>query len=132
VRRRAERTSRLAQVQARLQQREEWKLQELQRRRAEVEAAEREVMAALGADNALHGLFLDAMARRLGALGRDAARLKSEEVAQRRRLLAAAARLKVAERLAERAAREARREADKAELADVMDEAVARSDTSLR
>ncbi|HVY43462.1 MAG TPA: hypothetical protein VG966_10555 [Hyphomicrobiaceae bacterium] len=129
---RAEKTRRIARVQQQMQRAEEWRLGDLQRRRSRVEADEREVLAALGEENALHGLFLDTMARRLHALAQEAARLRDEEKAQIRRLLAATGKLKVAERLAATAAEEARREEDKKQLADIIDETVARKDASLR
>ncbi|MET0569589.1 MAG: hypothetical protein ABWZ74_10970, partial [Hyphomicrobiaceae bacterium] len=71
---RAKKIQRIVKAQAQLKLAEEWRLRGLQGRLAEIEAGERELLASLGTDNALHGLFLDATARRLRSVAEDAAR----------------------------------------------------------
>ena len=104
---RAKKIQRIVKAQAQLKLAEEWRLRGLTARLAEIEAGERELIAALGADNALHGLFLDATARRLRAVAEDAARIREAKDAAIAQAAGAATRLKTAERLSEdgRAAR---------------------------
>jgi hypothetical protein len=121
MRGRVDKLRRIVEVQRQLVRAHESRLRDLQRRLAETEVAEREVLAALGDEHALHGLFLDTMARRLRSLGRETARIRAEAVAQSRKLLDCTAKLKTAERLTGAAEQAARCEADKRQLCDVID-----------
>ena len=64
---REQRTRRVLALQVQLHRVEHWKLLDLQRRGAELDAQRRELIAALNDSDALQGLFLDATARRLMA-----------------------------------------------------------------
>ena len=128
---RAKKIQRIVKAQAQLKLAEEWRLRGLQGRLAEIEAGERELLASLGTDNALHGLFLDATARRLRSVAEDAARTTERRDQQSRKLLVAATRLKSAERLSEAAGREAERDIEKKDLLDLIEQLVARPDASL-
>lgn len=128
---RAKKIQRIVKAQAQLKLAEEWRLRGLQGRLAEIEAGERELLASLGTDNALHGLFLDATARRLRSVAEDAARTTEQRDQQSRQLLASATRLKSAERLSEAAEREAERDVEKKDLLDLIEQLVVRPDASL-
>lgn len=118
---RTDKARRLATIQRQVKLAEEWKMRDLERRLGEAAMAQQELIAALNDEHALHGLFLDTMARRLRALARDAERIGAAKDAQARRLLASAGRLKCAERFAAVANLEAQRESDKKDLLDLLD-----------
>lgn len=131
MRSKAQKARRLVSVQAQMKRMEEWKLADLERRLAEGEAAQREIIAALNEDHALYGLFIDTTARRLRALAEEAGRLRDAKDVQARRVLACAGWLKSAERLAAAAEGELEREVAKKELLDVFEAFAACRDASL-
>jgi len=128
---RAQKARRLVSVQAQMKRVEEWKLGDLERRLAEGEAAQREIIAALNENHALYDLFIDAIARRLRALAQEAGRVREAKDVQTQRLLACAGRLKSAERLAKTADYELQREIAKKDLLDLAEAFAARRDASL-
>jgi hypothetical protein len=71
----ARKVHRILAVQQQLYRIEEWKLADLERTLERLEVSQREVIGALNEDDALQGLFLDAMARRLRSLGEEASRV---------------------------------------------------------
>jgi hypothetical protein len=121
----ARKVHRILAVQRQLYRIEEWKLADLRRRLEDLEAGERGLIGALNEDDALQGLFLDALARRLRVLAEEAAGLGEEAEARTARLLEHAARRLCAERLAETADRRARQAAGKRELADIIERVAA-------
>jgi hypothetical protein len=128
---RAEKTRRVASVQAQIKRLEEWKLAELERRLAKSEEAQRETIAALNQDHPLHGLFIDVIARRLRTLTEEASRTRDIRDVQGRRLLACAGRSKSADRLAAAADRAEQRDIAKKELLELVETLAARRDASL-
>lgn len=128
---RTEKMQRIVKAQEQLKLAEEWRLRSLEGQLAETEASERELLTSLGTDSALHGLFLDATARRLRSVAEDAARIKQQRGQQSRKLLASATRLKSAERLLDAAEREAERGLEKKELLDLIEQLAAPTDASL-
>jgi hypothetical protein len=76
---RAQRTRRVLVLQEQLHRVEHWKLLDLQRRVAELDLQRRELIAALNDSDALQGLFLDATARRLMSIAREADEVGREE-----------------------------------------------------
>lgn len=128
---RAKKIRRIVKAQAQLKLAEEWRLRSLEGQLAEVEASERELLASLGTDNALHGLFLDATVRRLRSVTEDAARIAEQRDRQACKLLVSATRLRSAERLSEAAEREVERDVEKKELLDLIEQLAARPDASL-
>ena len=79
---RAQRTRRVLALQEQLHRVERWKLLDLQRRAAELDALRHELIAALNDSDALQGLFLDATARRLMSIAREADEIGRKEQLQ--------------------------------------------------
>jgi hypothetical protein len=121
---RAQRTRRLLTLQEQLHRIERWKLLDLQRRAAELDAQRRELIAALNNDDALQGLFLDATARRLMRIAQEADAIGREEQRQAARVGDHAVRVACAERLSEEAARQVARAGEKQALREVIDRLV--------
>ncbi len=117
---------RIVKAQEQLKLAEEWRLRSLDGRLAKTEAAEGELVAALGAESALHGLFVDATVRRLRAVAEDAARIREAKERQSRKLLASATLLRTAERLSATAEQEMQREIEKKELLELIGQLVQR------
>ena len=117
----ARKIHRMLAVQQQLYRIEEWKLADLERTLERLEVSQREVIGALNEDDALQGLFLDAMARRLRSLGEEASRVGQQRVEQSARLLEHGARKVCSERLAETLDRQLVRAADKTQLLDVIE-----------
>ena len=86
---------------------------------------QQELIRALNEDDALQGLFIDAMARRLASIAEQAARVGEEKTAQEQRLLEHAARKVCAERLAQAVDREVAQAADKRNLLDAIERFIA-------
>ena len=129
---RVRKAERIVAVQRQLQRIEDWKMAELDRRLAELDAGQRELILALNGDEALHGLFIDSMARRLRSLAEEADRTAREKDAQAAKRLEQAGRVKVAERISETIDREAQAAEARKELLDIAERYVAWATTSLR
>lgn len=110
---------------------EQWKLAQLQARVAELETEQVELIGALNDTNALHGLFIDTMARRLGTLAEEAGKVTIEKDAQAAQLAEHAVGVKLAEQLAKTVAQEAQSEEERKRLLDVIDQFVTWNSTSL-
>jgi hypothetical protein len=108
-------------VQRRLRQLAEAKLAELELRQSALEASRRELVGALNGDTTLHGLFIDAMARRVRSVSAEIANLEHAKEAQSKRLLEQTGRQKRAERVASSLDREYRMHLEKRDLADLID-----------
>ncbi len=117
----ARKVHRILALQQQLHRIEEWKLMELRRRLEELEASRRDLIRALNEDDALQGLFIDALARRLRSLSEEASRVGQEQDAQMARLIEHTARKLCAERLAEAVDRHVARAGDKRQLVDVIE-----------
>jgi hypothetical protein len=116
---------RILDVQQQLHRIEEWRLADLDRALLALAATEQELIRALNEDDALQGLFLDAMARRLRSLGEEASRVGQQRDEQSARLLEHGARKVCAERLAETLDRELARAGDKRNLLDAIERFIA-------
>jgi hypothetical protein len=121
---RAQRTRRVLALQEQLHRVEHWKLLDLQRRVAELDTQRRELIAALNDSDALQGLFLDATARRLMSIAREADEIGREERLQIARVGEHAVRVACAERLSEAVAGQAARAEEKQALREVIDRLV--------
>jgi hypothetical protein len=121
---RAQKIRRIVKAQEQLKLAEEWRLRSLDGKLAKTETAEGELVAALGADSALHGLFVDATVRRLRAVAEDVARIREAKERQSRKLLASAVLLRTAERLSAAAEQEMQREIEKKELLELIEQLV--------
>ncbi|MYZ46956.1 hypothetical protein [Propylenella binzhouense] len=99
----------------------ERKVADLEARRIANAEAQGEVLRALGAENALHGLFLEQASRRLAALSREGDRIVRETDEARAALLGEGRRLKQARRFGTALEDEERRRQEARELEDVID-----------
>ncbi|HZP19800.1 MAG TPA: hypothetical protein VFB16_06270 [Bauldia sp.] len=119
---RSQRLRRIVDVQRRLHQLAETRVAHLDREKAGLMAGRQRLIEALNRDEALQGLFVEAMARRLSALARQADRVNRERDAAAARMQEAALRLKRAERMNDKAARAEERDAWKRGFDDVVDQ----------
>jgi hypothetical protein len=110
---------------------EQWKLADLERRLADLEQMQVELIGALNDTNALHGLFIDATARRLSSTAVEADRVAREKEVQALKLKEHARRVKITERLTQARELEAAREKEAKELMDVVEQTVNHKRTSL-
>jgi hypothetical protein len=122
---RADKVHRMLDLQQQLHRIEEWTAADLQRRLEELETAQSELIGALNENDALRGLFIDAMARRLRSLAEAAGDTRRATDAQGERVAESAGRLVSVERLAVAADRVVARETAKAELREVIERHVA-------
>jgi hypothetical protein len=128
---RAKKARRLLNVLEQLHQIEERKKLELQRRYDELERSQVEVIGALNADDALHGLFVDTTAKFLKSLAQEAQRVAQARELQSEKLRERATKMKTAERLKDSLEQiEARRGGEK-ELQDVIERYTGRRGASL-
>jgi hypothetical protein len=110
----------------------EWQLAALDRKQTELVADRGALFEALNADvPPLHGLFVEAMARRLTALAREEDRLGRAREAQQRRLVEEGLRLKRFERVNGRAQRDAAAAARKRGFEALLDALASTDDASL-
>ena len=122
---------RIQDVQTRLHQLAEQRLVRLQREQAELNQAQVDIVESLNADDAFHGLFVDAMAGRLNRLSVESEKINRAAILQEKRVREEALRLKRAERLAGRLDRVARRNLEKRGFRDLLDGIGADTDASL-
>jgi hypothetical protein len=127
----AEKSRRVLEALQQLHRIEQWKMADLERRLADLEQMQLELIEALNDSNALHGLFIDATARRLSSTAEEAERVAREKAAQALKLKEHATRMKITERLTLAREREAVREREAKELMDVVEQTVSHKRTSL-
>jgi hypothetical protein len=132
MRDRRRKIQRILQVQRQLHDVAEWKLAELSRRGTEIDAAKISLIAALNEDDALQGLFIDTMARRLTRLAGEADHVNAAKTAQAAQVLAEARRVKTTERLSGRLERETRRQKEKLDFRALLDAFAQLRDASSR
>src|SRR5258707_4665919 len=122
---------RIQDVQTRLHQLAEQRLVRLQCEQAELNQAQVDIVESLNADDAFHGLFVDAMAGRLNRLSVESEKINRAAIQQEKRVREEALRLKRAERLAGRLDLLARRNLEKRGFRDLLDGIGAHTDASL-
>ena len=118
------RTARILDLQQQLHRIERWKLLDLQRRSADLDTLQQELIAALNNDDALQGLFIDATARRLTSLALEADEVERQEQAQGERVGEQGARVVCAERLHETVMKEDQRIIERESLLESIDRLV--------
>jgi uncharacterized protein YqcC (DUF446 family) len=96
----ARKMKRILAVQQQLHQIEQWRLTDLHSSLEQLAADQKDLIGALNKDDALQGLFIDSMARRLQSLADAASKTAQETEVQSVRLLEQAGRLICAERTA--------------------------------
>jgi hypothetical protein len=131
VKKRVDKTRRILAAEAQLYRIEQLKMAALERRTAELETTQVELIAALNDSDALHGLFIDTTARRLSSISEEAERVRRDKAAQGLILKEHATRVKMSERLFREHAKEFEREREGKELLDVVEQFVGRKPTSL-
>lgn len=129
--RRLKKIERVLAIQQKMHKLAEWKLAALDRERAAVAENRERLVGALNADGPLHGVFVEAMARRLALLARQADRLAADREAQSRRLTEAGLEMKRTERLTGKAQREYRERLGKRDFQDLLEVLVKGDDASL-
>lgn len=110
---------------------EQWKLADIERRLADLDAMQVELIGALNDTNALHGLFIDNTARRLSSIAEEAERVGREKEVQLLELKAHATRVKICERLALEYRLDFEQEKEGKALLDIVEQFVGRKRTSL-
>jgi hypothetical protein len=128
---RAAKARRILAAQQQLHRIEQWKLAELQRELADLTSAQMEIIGALNDSNALHGLFIDTTARRLGTLAEEAERVTRRTADQSLRTTEHAVRVRASERLEQAVTQELERELEGKELLEVIEQYLATKVTSL-
>jgi len=121
MKKRLEAMHRILSVQRQLRRLAEGKLVELERREAALLASRTELVGALNEDTALHGLFIEAMARRVRSISGHIAEVERAKVAQAKHLLEHSSRLKRVERVTFSLDREYQAALERSELAELID-----------
>jgi hypothetical protein len=127
--RRLRKIERVLAVQQQLHRLAEWRMAGLDRERRELAESEAQLVAALNHDEQLQGVFVDAMARRLAAIARDAERVNRAREVQGRRLREEGMKLKMVERMNDRVRRQYREAFARRGFSDLL-ETLARPDDS--
>jgi chromosome segregation ATPase len=121
MKKRLESMERVVGVQRQLRRMAEVKLAELERHQASLAASRQELVSSLNEDTMLHGLFIEAMARRVKSVSSEISDIERLKDAQAKRLLDQTSRLKRAERVVTSLEREYEAELEKRDLADLID-----------
>ncbi|MFI5010899.1 MAG: hypothetical protein ACHQAY_00985 [Hyphomicrobiales bacterium] len=121
MQKRLQAVTRILAVQQQLGRLAEAKLADLDRRVAALQASQRELVGALNEDAALHGLFVEAMARRVRSISSEIALVERAKEAQAKHLLEETGKLRRVERIAGALGRECRTAQEKNELAELID-----------
>jgi hypothetical protein len=129
---RSQKAHRILNVLQQLHTIEEFKKLQLQRRLAELEDSQHEVICALNTDDALHGLFIDQTAKFLKSLAVEADRVAIAKEEQSKRLLENASKMKQAERLKDALTQIERRARSETELADIIEQHTRKQNASPR
>lgn len=127
----ADKSRRIMETLQQLHRIEQWKMADLERRLADLEKMQVDLISALNDTNALHGLFIDNTARRLSSTAEEAERVARAKEAHALKLKEHAARVKMTERLTLAHDQEAAREKEAKELMEVVEQAVGRKPASL-
>lgn len=127
---RAAKSKRVLAAQQQLHRVEQWKLADLQGRLADLNAAQIDTISALNGSE-LHGLFIEATARRLRSLAEEAQRVTLDKDKQSIKTSEHAGRVRAAERLAHALQIELDREIERKELMEIIDQYLTNNRTSL-
>jgi len=109
----------------------EWRLARLRQEELAVQEDQRSVIATLNADQPLHGLFVETMARHLRAASEKLDALRRAIELQAAELEGRTSQLKQAERLSRDSTRQHDRAVERKELFEMIDASLARGDASL-
>jgi hypothetical protein len=124
---RTQKIARMVAVQRQLHRLAEWKLVQLQRREADLHDQECSLIGSLNAEEPLHGLFVQAMAKRLASIGQESTVVGRARQSQSDIVLAECRKLKHAERMGNAAATSQQRDDEKRRLEEAIGDAVMRA-----
>jgi len=125
MRQRLKKIDRLIKVQQHLHKSAELQLASFQRKEGELKADQQELLQTMGETDALHGLFVDVIARRLKMLALEETRTRTAIVEQKAVTVEKALQVKRSEKVFSRLKQEARQIQEKKDLTAIL-EAVAR------
>ena len=128
---RLKKIERIHAVQEKMHRLAEAKLAALDREQRENAADQETLVGAFNRDNPLHGAFVEATARRLAVLAREAAKIQTAREAQNKALTEAGLKLRRTEKMNDRVRREVRTELGKRTFNDLLDVLVKADDASL-
>ena len=128
---RLKKVERVLAVQEQLHRLAQWKMAALEREKAQNAEGQIDLLSALNADNQLHGLFVEAMTRRLAALSRDAERLERARRVMEQQLSEEGLKLKRTEKMTHRVRREHQLGRDKRLFQDLLETLAKARDASL-
>ncbi len=131
MRDRLKKVERVLAVQEQLHRLAQWKMAALQREKAANAEGQVDLLSALNDDNELHGLFVEAMTRRLAALSREAERLERARHVMEQHLSQEGLKLKRTERMTDRVRREHQLGRDKRLFQDLLETLAKARDASL-
>jgi hypothetical protein len=128
---RLKKVERVLAVQEQLHRLAQWRMAALDREKADNADGQVDLLSALNDDNQLHGLFIDAMTRRLTALARDAERLERARRVMEQQLSEEGLKLKRTEKMTDRVRRDYVRGRDKRLFQDLLETLAKARDASL-
>jgi len=131
LKKRLETLARIVEVKEHQRRSAEWRLARLRQQEQLVVEDQRSVIAALNAEQPLHGLFVETMARHLRVASEKLDALRKAQDLQVAELERQTGQLKQAERMLRDVTRQDNRSAERRTLSDVIDAALARDDASL-
>jgi hypothetical protein len=131
MRDRLKKIERVLAVQEQLHRLAQWKMAALEREKTANADGQVDLISALNADNQLHGLFVEAMTRRLAALAREAERLERARGVMEKELSEEGLKLKRTEKMTVRVRREHQLGRDKRLFQDLLETLAKARDASL-
>lgn len=129
--RRLQKTRRLLKLQEQLHEIDKWKLVELQQKAAGLQKEQSALIMTLNDDETLHGLFVEARAKRLQALAAEEVQVKQAQEQQAKVALDGAMKVKRTERVVGRLTVEYRRHVEKKDYLSLLDVLASKVDASL-
>jgi len=131
MKQRLKKIDRLIKVQQHLQKNAELQLANLQRKERELQTAQEELLETMGESDALHGLFVDVIAKRLKALALEETRTQAAIIDQKVVTVERALQVKRTEKVSSRLKDEARRGQEKKDLISILETIAQKECTSL-
>ncbi|MEZ0169669.1 hypothetical protein [Microvirga sp. TS319] len=131
MKQRLKKIDRLIKVQQHLHKKAELDLVSLQRKEGELKAAQEDLLQTMGESDALHGLFVDVLAKRLKDLSLEEIRTQAEIVGQKSLTVERALQVKRSEKMHSRLKGDIRHMQEKAELAEILEGMARKEHTSL-
>lgn len=131
MKQRLKKIDRIVKVQRHLHKNAELHLSNLQRREGELKVAQEELIQTMSDRDALHGLFVDILAKRLKTLALEEVKTQAAIVDQRAVTIERALQVKRTEKVFSRMSDESRRTQEKKDLNTILEAMVQKSSTSL-